>query len=201
MSTAETGTMAVVEEAMARSKAVVEQAAAEEAEQLDLLGAPTPEEIADARERLGPNAGRLTVLREARRGRPKGARNKRTDDYSRFLLSYGRDPGIAQIQIANTAPEVLIENSRRTVTKVLKDGNIVTFEETMSYAEAISLILRASEGIQPFINSKKPVAVDMSIHSDFNLIEEIIEGGELGIQDGEFLEIQGPAGDGAEGGE
>lgn len=157
---------------------------------MDLLGTPTPEAIAEARERLGPDAGGLTVLREARRGRPKNARNKRSADYARFLLSHGGDPGVVQIQLANTSPEVLMENSRRTVTKVLKSGSLATYEETMSYAEAMSLILRAAEGVQPYINSKMPVAVDMSIRSDFNLIEEITGGAGRAVEDAEFIEIQ-----------
>lgn len=190
MSIAETGSAAVVEDAIARSKAAIEQAVAEEAEQLDLIGAPTPEQIAEARERLGPGAGHLTVLREARRGRPKGARNKRSDDYARLLLSHGRDPGITQIEIASTPPEVLIENSRRMVTKMLKDGRLVTFEETMSYAEALSLILRAAEGAQPYINSKKPVAIDATIRG-VRVVEEI--GGHAASEvDGGTLRIAGP---------
>ncbi|KQX19347.1 hypothetical protein ASD39_15650 [Sphingomonas sp. Root50] len=145
------------------AKATYERALAEEAEQLDLLGAPSPEQIAEARERLGPMAGHLAVLREARRGRPPGARNKRTDDYARLLLSHGRDPGVNMMILANTAPEVLMKNSERTVTRVTKDGQVITYTESMSYSEALSLILRASEGVQPYINSKKPIAVDATI--------------------------------------
>ncbi|MBO9380174.1 hypothetical protein GG804_25735 [Sphingomonas histidinilytica] len=159
----ETGDAKVVGDLVGGAKAVYEQAIAEEAEQLELLGAPSPEQIAEARERLGANAGHLAVLREARRGRPPGARNKRTDDYARLLLSHGRDPGVNMMILANTPPEVLMKNSERTVTRVTKDGKVITYTESMSYAEALSLILRASEGVQPYINSKKPIAVDATI--------------------------------------
>lgn len=172
MSTAETGDAKVAKDAIDVSKEMFEKSRIETAQQLELLGAPSPEAIAEAREALGPGAGRLAVLREARRGRPPGARNKRTDDYARLLLSHGRDPGITMITIASTPPEVLMENSRRTVTKVLKDGRVITFEETMSYQEALSLIMRAAEGAQPYINSKKPVAIDMSFNGVADLVIE-----------------------------
>lgn len=172
MSTAETGDASVAREAIDRSRAVFEAAVSEEAEQLDLLSIPTPEAMAEARDRLGPNAGRLTVLREARKGRPPGARNKRTDDYARFLLSHGQDPGVVMIQLASTPPEVLMEASRRTVVKVTKDGSRIEYQETMSYGEALSLIMRAAEGAQPYINSKKPVAIDATIRG-VRVIEEV----------------------------
>lgn len=173
MSTELTGDAAVVAEAVAESKRLFEEGRAQAAEQLDLLGAPSPEQMLEARRKLGPNAGALTVLQEARRGpgRPKGARNRQTDDYRRFLLSHGPDPGVTMMQIQGTPPEVLMEASKRTVTKVIKD-RVVTYEESMSYQEAQSLRLRAAEGIQKYINSPMPVAVDMTFSGVSDLIIE-----------------------------
>lgn len=199
MSTDLTGDAAVAADAIAESKRVFEEGRDRAAEQLDLLGTPTAEEMLEARRRVGPNAGALTVLDEARRGRPKGSRNKRTDDYARFLLSHGQDPGVTMIQIASTPPEVLMEASKRVVTKAIKD-RLVTYTESMSYHEALSLKLRAAEGVQPYINSKMPVAVDMTFSGAGDLIIEGVTHSreELdAVIDAEFL----PVDDDPEGGE
>src|SRR5688572_11825793 len=125
MSTAEPGGNGVARGMLGDSKALLEAGAAAE-EQLNLLEAPTPEEMAEAREALGDGASRLEVLREARqrsRGRPKGARNKRTDDFARYILGFGQDPAITLIQIASTPPEVLIQASEQEkVHSFSKDG-------------------------------------------------------------------------------
>lgn len=173
MSTADTGDAAIAKAVVDQAKELLGEAAAE-AEQLDLLEQPTPEEIAEARELLGPDVGRLTVVRharEARRGRPAGSRNKRTDDFARYISQFGQDPAITMMQIQATPPELLIEASKRTVTKVIKD-RIVTYEETMSYQEAQSLRIRCAEGLMPFIHSKKPVAIDARILG-VRIVEEV----------------------------
>jgi hypothetical protein len=49
------------------------------------------------------------VLRHARekrrRGRPKGAKNKRTDDLAKYLLQFGEDPLVGAMRLATTPPE------------------------------------------------------------------------------------------------
>lgn len=193
----------VADAAIADSKALLEQAAAEE-EQLDLLAPPTPEEIAEAREDLGPDAGRLTVLRHARerrRGRPKGSRNKRTDDFAKYILGFGQDPAITLMQIQSTPEEVLIENSRRTVKKLLKSGAIVEVEvETLTYEAAKSLRIRCAEALMPFIHSKMPVAIDMNIRG-VDVIEEAPRQLTDQAVDGEFVEVASVDGEGREPGE
>jgi hypothetical protein len=85
-------------------------------EQLNLLEPISPEEMVEAREDLGPEVGRLSLLRHARekrRGRPPGARNKRTDDLARYLLQFGEDPLVGAMRLATTQPEILIEASRQ----------------------------------------------------------------------------------------
>lgn len=173
MSTADTGDAAIAKAVVDQAKELLGEASAE-AEQLDLLEQPTPEEIAEARELLGPEAGRLTVVRHARdvrRGRPAGSRNKRTDDFARYISQFGQDPAITMMQIQSTPPEVLMEASTRTVTKVIKD-RLVTYEEAMSYQEAQSLRIRCAEGLMPFIHSKKPVAIDARILG-VRIVEEL----------------------------
>lgn len=175
MSTAETGDAGFTRQAMDSAKAVVASAMAEEAEQLQLDVSPTPEDIAEAREKLGAAAGNLSVLREAReirRGRPPGAKNKRTDDFTKWLLSFGSHPARTLMEVASAPPEVLIENSKRKVTRMSKSGNLVEYYETMSYSEANALRLRAAEALMPYFESKKPVAIDATIRG-VRVVEEI----------------------------
>ncbi len=197
MSTAENGDAKVVGAFVADAKNLLAAAVAED-EQLDLLEPLSPEDMAEAREALGPSAGNLAVLRHARertKGRPPGARNKRTDDFARYLLGFGQHPAITMMQIQATDPAVLVENSRRDVEKVLKGGKdqpdeVVTIEETtLTYEGAQSLRIRCAEGLLPYLESKKPVAIDATIRG-VRVIEEI--GGHGAPIDGEYLRVAGP---------
>lgn len=191
MSTAETGDAAVVKGFVEEAKALLEEAATEE-QQLELLSPPTPEEMAEAREQLGPDAGRLAVVRLARenrgRGRPAGAKNRRTDDFARYLLSFGQHPAITMMQIQATSPEVLIQASEQEkVHSFGKAGEPRIVIERMTYAEAQSLRIRCAEGLMPFLESKKPVAIDATIRG-IRVVEEIgghgaaeVDGGTLRI--------------------
>ena len=195
----ETGIAQVMSEALDQAKDLVATARVE-AEQLDMLN-PTPEEILEARERLGPLAGNMAALREARtrqRGRPKNAKNKRTDDFARYLLQFGQHPSITMMQVQATPPEVLVENSRRTVSKVLKGGKdrddkiVQVVEETLTYEAAQSLRIRCAEGLLPYLESKKPVAVDMTFSGVADLmIEGVTHSAEemRDIVDADFLPV------------
>ena len=134
------------------SKALIDGAAAEE-EQLSLLDPVLPIEAAEAQERLGPLAGRLAVLQEARRvrGRPKGVKNRRTDDFRRYIMQFGQDPAITLMQIQSTDPEVLVERS----------AAMDPTKKRLSYGEAQSLRVRCAETLMPFIHSKQ-AAVDQN---------------------------------------
>lgn len=167
------------------------------ARQLDLLDPVTPEEMAEAQEELGRNAGTLAVLnhaRAARRGRPKGSRNRRTDDFAKFILSFGQHPAVTMMQIQATAPEVLMERSSALDNPKRK----------MTYGEAQALRVRCAEGLMPYIESKKPVAVDVSVDGDFNLLIPGVnltqeEAGDVAAGQfmlGEWEEVEGPEGEG-----
>lgn len=146
-------------------------------QQMSLLDPVSPEDMVEAREALGPNAGHMSVLREARerrRGRPKGARNKRTDDLAKYLLQFGEDPLVGAIRLASTPPEVLIEASKQErVHSFSKVGEARIVVERMTYAEANALIMRARELIAPYIHGKKPVAI---VHDFSGLKDLVIEG-------------------------
>jgi hypothetical protein len=194
------GEQGVMAAALSDAKSLLEAAAVEE-EQLDLLAPPSPEEMAEAREDLGPEAGKLAVLRHARekrRGRPKGARNKRTDDFARYLLSFGQHPAITMMQIQSTPPEALIEASKQEkVHSFSKAGEARIVVERLSYEQAQSLRIRCAEGLMPFLESKKPVAVDMTIRG-VDVIEEAPRQLTGGAVDGDFVEVAPVEDEGAE---
>lgn len=144
-------------------KALVETAAAEE-EQFELLEPLTADEIHAAREDLGPLAGTVTVMAHARkkRGRPAGSKNRRTDDFERYLRQFGQDPAITLMQIQSTAPEELVARSQ------MMDPE----KRRMSYADAQALRIRCAEALMPFLHGKVPVKVDATIRG-VHVIEEI----------------------------
>ena len=196
MSTRETGDAAIAAEAVRGAKEfLAEQQAAEE--QLELLAPVTAEEMLEAREQMGPDAGRLAVLkvaRERRRGRPKGAQNKRTDDFARYLLSFGQHPALTMMEIQSTQPEVLIEASKQPkVHSFQKDGTANVVTERMTYGEAQALRVRCAEGLLPYIESKKPVAIDATIRG-VRIVEEIGDMKKVApALEGEFVRVaRGP---------
>lgn len=185
-----------VEDVLRQSQALVDQAAADEARQMDFLEPVTPEDVLEAREALGPNAGNYSVLQEARkrkRGRPAGSRNKRTDDFVRYIASHGQDPAITLMQIQSTPQEVLIENSRRMRRRVVtKRGLEITEIQTMSYETATSLRVRCAEALMPFIHGKRPLAVDLNITGISDLVIEGVTHTRdeiANLYDGEFVDV------------
>ncbi len=174
------------------TRALLAEATVEE-EQLSLLEPPTPEEIAEAREELGEDAGGLTIVRHAREkrgaGRPAGVKNRRTEDFEKYIRQFGQDPAITMMQIQSTAPEVLIEASARSVKKVVKD-RVVTITEQLSYHEAQSLRIRCAEGLMPYLHSKQPVAIDARILG-VKIVEEVSQGGGQ-IIDGDAVRVARP---------
>lgn len=183
------GGKVVANDALAAAKAEFEAAASEE-QQLNLLEPLTAEELDDAREAMGPGAGLVSVMKEARKrraGRTPGARNRRTEDFARYISQFGQDPAITLMQIQSTPTEELVARSK--LLDVPK--------RQMSYADAESLRIRCAEALMPYIHSKKPVAVDATVRGV--IVQE--QFGEIkpargGVIDGEVLGI-GPVGDDA----
>lgn len=143
-------------EIVGEAKSLVDQAALEE-QQLDMLEPLTAEETATAQEELGPLAGPMAVVRHARearkRGRPPGARNRRTDDFVAYLSQFGPDPAVALAKIVAESEESMIERSRA----------LDPVKRQMSFADARAMRIRSAEALMPYWHSKKPVAVDATI--------------------------------------
>lgn len=211
-----TGTNAtdVVNQAMRDGAALLEAARGGDrvAQQIDFLDPITPEEMVEARASLELEEGQMSgrdVLAEARKqraGRPKGARNRRTDDFARYLLQFGQHPAITMMQIQATPPEVLVEASaQRKVHSFRKDGTPNIVVEKMSYETAQSLRIRCAEGLMPYLESKMPVKVELDANGDFNLLvpgmnisagdaRKAAEG--TFMLDGEYLEVTEDPADG-----
>jgi hypothetical protein len=153
-------------EAMDEAKALFEDAAAEEARQLDLLTEPlTSEEIALAQDQLGRNAGRLTVIhqaRENRKGRTPGSRNRRTEDFVRYISQFGPDPAVVLMQIIGDTEEAMIERSYANDPP----------KHRLTWGDARSMKIRAAETLMPYFYGKQPVRVDATIRGVM-VVEEV----------------------------
>jgi len=161
----DTGDAAIGRAIMSDAQAQLDAAQPDE-EQLDLLGPISPEDVWESREALGADATPLQVAQHARarqRGRPKGSRNRRTDQLEQWLLSMGQHPAVTLMQIQSSAPEVLMEASkRRKVHSFQKDGTPNVVVEHMTYEAAQSLRARCADILMPYLVGKKPITVDMT---------------------------------------
>lgn len=155
------------------AKALLDAAAAEE-EQLSLLDPLTAEETAEAQEELGPKAGPLAVIRHARekrkRGRPAGSRNRRSDDFERYISQFGPDPAVVLAQIAGESEEAMVQRSR----------DLDPVKRQLSWGDARAMRIRAAEALLPYRHSKKPVAVDATIRGVM-VVEELGSGHGRGV--------------------
>jgi hypothetical protein len=179
------GGKAAADGLLRQSKDLVDGAGREE-RQLHLLDPLTPEEMAFAQEQLGPGAGQLAVMRHAREqrkqrgGRKPGSRNRRTDDFDRYIRQFGRDPAITLMEIQSTPPEVLVERSRM----------MDPAKRQMTYSDAQSLRVRCAETLMPYMHGKKPIAVEVDAKGDFNLLIPGVNIGEVDARqaaDGTFV--------------
>ncbi|WEK43632.1 MAG: hypothetical protein P0Y64_02020 [Candidatus Sphingomonas colombiensis] len=172
------------------------EAAQPDAEQLDLLEPITPEDIWDARETLGDDASHQQVTQAARakrRGRPAGSRNKHSTDFERWLLSHGQHPAVTLMQIQSTAPEVLMEASKRPkVHSFTKAGTPNVVIEHMTYEQAQSLRTRCADILMPYLVGKKPITIDHSFSGVADLIIQDVTHSAAEIEDiidAEFLPV------------
>lgn len=163
MSSDDHGIGGVVGAAVRETREVVVGAAMEE--QVDLFEPLSSEEMLEARGRVGPTASHLDVYRDAhaaRRGRTKGARNRRTDDLVAYLSQFGPDPAVAAMRIIAETEELMIQRSVGA-----GDGKRRT-----TFAEARAMRVRVIELMMPYFHGKKPIQVDMSFSGVGDLVIE-----------------------------
>lgn len=185
-----------VTEELRNSKLLFDASAVIAAEQLSLLQEPiTAGEMVAARRVLpeGTSADHIGLVRESRRGRPLGARNKYGDDFKRYIAQFGSDSAVTLKQIQSSTPEMLMEASKRKVTRITKNGSVVEIEESMSYEAALGMIVRCAAELMPYEHRKQAVAIDATIRHDGDLIiagmthssEEV-----QGIIEADFAEVE-----------
>ena len=109
--------------------------------QLRLFGGPTPSAHAG-----GPLKSK---------GRPKGSRNKATEDFVRFITSQYGTPG-----------EVLARTYARPVRELAA-------ELGCSLKEAHELRMKAADALMPYMHSKRPIEANVNVN--LGLAEELRE--------------------------
>lgn len=153
----ETGGKAEVDQAAEDMRAELAEAEVAELEAQDDLFEPlTAAELAEAAEEVGPSAGALTIMRTARQkkqGRPKGAKNKNSQDLVAYLSQFGPDPLVAAMRIVAEDELGMVALSRQ----------VDPTKKQLSFAEARALRVRCIELLAPYFHGKQPVQVDATI--------------------------------------
>lgn len=143
---------------------------------------PDASEIVAIQMEMGCDLG--DAVREHRRrgrgGRPKGARNKRTEEFSRYILQFGPHPGVTLARVQGRPTDMLAK------------------ELGCTKLEAMQLQIRAASELLPFIEGKKPVEVNMHMGGHMSLVLE--QGGAVdgGMIEGAAIEPMLSFGDGGE---
>lgn len=83
-------------------------------------------------------------------GRPPGARNRSTEQWTRYLLSRYRSPLLALAEIAQAHPHRLAAE--------LSEGLPST--EAVTPAEALRIIMQAAQALAPYLHQRQPQALD-----------------------------------------
>lgn len=122
---------------------------------------PDPQQLDLLRDRNGklPADALRRVRVERGRGRPPGARNKRTEAVARWFIGKYGDPLSALGEIINTPTDVLYEQM------VLAQGGEAKGKR-VSGRDAMELRLSAIKEALPYIHGKQPIAVDVTGKAD-----------------------------------
>lgn len=138
------------------------------------LGLPDAGEVLAIQAELGEGATIGQAVTEYRRragagGRKRGSKNRRTDDFSRWLLSHGPHPGLFLTRVLARPTELLAE------------------ELGCKVAEALDRQIRCADILLPFHEGKKPVEVNVNGKGGMALY---IGGMEAGAVDGGTLQAE-----------
>lgn len=103
-------------------------------------------------------------------GRPPGAKNKSTDEWSRYILSRYRSPLIALAEIASATPHRLADELSRHLTG----------DKRVTELQALELIVKAAEKLAPYLHQKQPLALDGGGAGLLQIVIGDVGGGQLG---------------------
>lgn len=135
-------------------------------------GLPDASEITAIQMEIGCDV--FEAVREHRRrkgqgGRKKGALNKRSDDFQRYMLQFGPHPGITLMRVQGRPVEVLAA------------------ELGCDKATAQQMQIRAAGELMPYFEGKMPMTVNVNASGDFTLTM-VDEAGQP-IMDADFEEL------------
>lgn len=95
-------------------------------------------------------------------GRPRGARNRSTEEWRRYLLSQGRSPALVLMDLIQRDPADLAR------------------ELGCKRIEAMDRILRAAEALMPYLHQKQPTAVALTGDGGLFSFQMIVAGQQVG---------------------
>ena len=140
-----------------------------EARQGSLFGAEVPEP--DGVGALAPE------VKPRGRGRPPGARNRSTEEWSRYLLTRYRSPLVGLAEIAQAGPAEL---AAELSTGSGEDAEVCTL------VEALRLIMSAQQALAPYLHQKQPTAID---GGGVAMMQVVIHAGD-GSEGGQAIDIR-----------
>ena len=117
---------------------------------------PDASEIVAIQMELGCDVGDAVCehQRRGRGGRPKGAKNRRTEEFSRYILQFGPHPGVTLARVQGRPTDMLAK------------------ELGCTKLEAMQLQIRAASELLPYVEGKKPVEVNMHHGGHMSLVLE-----------------------------
>lgn len=140
------------------------------ADQAELFEAEAPLPMPPAKGVSGPKGGR-----------PKGARNRRTQEWVEYLLSRYRSPLVFLLETYHRSPRELAEQLE---LYKFHEGKLVvdprTNEPVLATGEAAEIQVRAAIAALPYIHQKQPLAVEVTDEKRGLLVigHLAVEGGE-----------------------
>lgn len=93
-------------------------------------------------------------------GRPKGARNRSTEDWRRMLLGRYQSPLVACLELASRTPKQIAEEYGLYHRLVVGSGEHAELVERLDIHAAARIRQQAIEAALPYLHQKQPIAVE-----------------------------------------
>jgi hypothetical protein len=116
-------------------------------------------------------------------GRPKGARNRSTEEIRRYVLATRKHPLIAMADMWSRTPKQLAEEMGLYEEVRVGVGEGATTEQRLATGEAAKLQLQAMTAALPYLAQKMPIEIatkgdrrGVMVLGDFNVTQVAIDG-------------------------
>ncbi len=95
-------------------------------------------------------------------GRPKGARNRSTEEWRQYLLSRYRSPLVGLLEICARTPKELAEELglEHAVVVIDVEGKEIERRSTTDVREAFRIQVDAMKAALPYLHQRQPLAVE-----------------------------------------